>query len=88
MFAGKERRKKQKASENHDLFSKSDANRQKQVESEEPPMRDWVHNQQYLTLSQRQYEPTLRCGSPLPKSFFRKATLLRLIRNLNFFQTH
>ena len=32
--------KKQKASENHDLFSKSDANRQKQLASKEPPMRD------------------------------------------------
>ena len=29
-----------KTSENHDLFSKSDANRQKQLASKKPPMRD------------------------------------------------
>ena len=72
-----ERKKKQRASENFDLFTKSDANRQKQLASKEPPMRDQVHTQKYITLSQRPIEPTLRCGSPLPPRFFRKVTLLR-----------
>ena len=76
-YCARGRKKKQRASENHDLFSKRDANRQKQLASKEPPMRDQVHTQKYITLSQRPIEPTLRCGSPLPPSFFRKVTLLR-----------
>ena len=40
MCAVEKAKNPRKANENHDLFSKSDANRQKQLASKEPPMRD------------------------------------------------
>ena len=73
---GEREKKKQRVSEDHDLFSKSDANIKStwRVKSHIRVTRYIL--KKYITLSQRPIERTLRCGSPLPTSFFRKATLM------------